>query len=250
MHTFRNLSSLTARPGRCESVFAGQPAQVSVLLVNASRLARYAVRIDAPGMTQAQSADIAPLSEQIVHLALPTTERGWMNLPRLTLSTRFPVGIWRAWSYWLSAQRVLIYPAPETPPVPLPGTRLANGDGMGGGGAEEDLAAVRPFVAGDSPRRIAWTAMARTGSDELLTKQFDGGASGELLLDFASLPGALGTEGRLSRLARWVVDADARGIDYALQLPGRHIDADNGPAHRQQCLEALALFDTTAPVGP
>ena len=46
---------------------------------------------------------------------------------------------------------------------------------------------------------------------------------------------------KLSRLTRWVLDADAAGVRYALELPGSRIELDNGPAHRQRCLEALAL---------
>ena len=48
-------------------------------------------------------------------------------------------------------------------------------------------------------------------------------------------------EARLSRLARWIVQADGVGQRFALSLPGRMVDADGGPAHREACLEALAL---------
>jgi uncharacterized protein (DUF58 family) len=84
--------------------------------------------------------------------------------------------------------------------------------------------------------------MARSASEEPLTKSFEGGSGGELLLDWQSLPGTLDVEGRVSRLTRWVLLAEAAGQRFALSLPGSSLDADLGPAHRAACLEALATF--------
>lgn len=241
MHTFRNMSALRFKPGRSEPVYAGQAAEISLTVINRSGLDRYALRVDAREMSRTESIDVPGRSEQLIKIALPTSERGWMPLPRLTLSTRFPLGIWRAWAYWHPAQRVMVYPAPESPPQPLPLSSLNAGDGHGQGGLEEDLAGIRPFQAGDSPRRIAWTAMARTGTDDVLTKSFEGGATGELLLDYTQLPASLGAEDRLSRLTRWVLEAEKIGTRYALHMPGKSIEAGNGSAHKIKCLEALAM---------
>jgi uncharacterized protein (DUF58 family) len=54
----------------------------------------------------------------------------------------------------------------------------------------------------------------------------------------------LDVEARLSRLARWVVDAEAARLTYGLRLPGASIAPGQGPAHRHQCLRALALYNT------
>lgn len=247
MHTFRNLSAITLRAGRADPVFAGRMAEVSFMILNPSRLSRYAIRADAEGMNQTEMIDVAPCTEHLVHIALPASQRGWMIMPRLTLSTRYPLGIWRAWSYWQPAQRVLVYPEPESPAMPLPVSRLSDGDQQGVGGLDEDLAGIRPFQEGDSPRRIAWTAIARTGTDELISKQFDGGGAGEMLLDFESLPTTLNTEDKLSRLTRWVLDAEASGAQYALRIPGTELPPANGGGHKTACLRALATFKLSPP---
>lgn len=243
LHTFRNLATLVLRPGKAEPVFAGQPAEFSLLLINPGRLERFALRVTAPGMAQPEVVDLAPAAEQLARIALPTHRRGRMPIPRLKLWTEFPLGLWRVWAYWQPSMSVLVYPTPETPGVPLPAASAHPGDGQGIGGGEEDVAAVRPYQPGDSPRRIAWRAVARSGSDELLTKQFEGGERGELWLDWSQLPAQLDVESRLSRLARWVIDADAAGARWALRLPGTFIELDGGGAHRQRCLEALALAE-------
>ncbi len=240
LHTYRNLSGLVLRPGKAEPVFAGQIAEFTLIVVNPARLARHAVKLLAPGMARERVDDYAPSSEQLVTVALPTRRRGRMTMPRLTLTTTFPLGIWRAWTYWRPALDVLVYPALETPAAPLPEVMAAAGEGNGAGHGEDDIAAVRPYRAGDSMRRIAWKAVARSSSDALLTKQFDGGQRGELALDWYRMPSSLDPEACLSRLARWVVDAETAGARYALRLPGVEIELDTGAAHRARCLEALA----------
>lgn len=243
LHTFRNLASLVLRAGRAEPVFAGQPAEFSVLLIDTGRLERFAIRLHAPGMANPEVVDVPGGAQQLVSIAIPAKRRGLMPVPRLRLWTEFPLGLWRAWAYWQPAIDVLVYPTPETPAAPLPQASAVAGEGLGLGRGEDDVAAVRPYRPGDSPRRIAWKAMARTGSDALLTKQFDGGERGELCLDWHQLPGSLDNEAKISRLARWVLDAEASGARWSLRMPGRAIDLDGGPAHRQRCLEALALLE-------
>jgi uncharacterized protein (DUF58 family) len=49
-------------------------------------------------------------------------------------------------------------------------------------------------------------------------------------------------ETRLSVLTGWVLAAEREQIRYGLRLPGRSIAPDCGPAHRDACLEALALY--------
>jgi uncharacterized protein (DUF58 family) len=47
-------------------------------------------------------------------------------------------------------------------------------------------------------------------------------------------------------LARWIVDAHARGETFGLRLPGLEIPPQPGEAQRRRCLAALATFE--APV--
>ncbi len=250
LHTFRNLSALRLRAGRAEPAYAGSSFDIGVQILNAGSLERFAIGIDVPGMSRTEWVDLRGDSEATARIALPAGRRGWAPLPRLCLSTRYPLGIWRAWTYWQPARSVLVYPQPENAGPPLPSTFDDNGDGQGLGAEDEDLAGVRPFRPGDEPRRIAWTAMARTASDEILSKQFEGATAGELLLDFDQLPSGLDTEARLSRLTRWVLDAEHRGIRYGLALRETRLEADHGARHMSRCLEALALFGTAREMRP
>jgi uncharacterized protein (DUF58 family) len=257
LHTYRNLSGLVLRPGRGDPVHAGQLAELSMTLVNPSRQPRYALQVEVPGNQEAVIHDVAADAERMVTVALQTRQRGWMAAPRFTLSTTFPLGLWRGWTYWQPASRILVHPCPESPPAPLPASDLADGEMQDRSRGDDDFSAIRPYREGDSLRRLAWKAMARSGNDDPLTKSFEGGSGGELLLDWRGLPPGLDVEARLSRLTRWVMQADAAGQRFGLTIPGQEFAADHGPAHRAACLEALAIFamprppaaGTAAPVG-
>jgi uncharacterized protein (DUF58 family) len=49
-------------------------------------------------------------------------------------------------------------------------------------------------------------------------------------------------ENKLSRMARWVLDAEASGLRYGLRLPDGELPPNSGSAQREECLRRLALF--------
>lgn len=247
--TFRNLAFLRLTPGRCPSVFAGGQAQFGLVLANQGRHARYAISLvflDEAGQAPEITVDVPPYSENQVQLATPAPARGWLKAPRIRLQTTFPLGLLRAWSYWTPDMSVLVYPEPEAHAPPLPASATGERDGSGRAG-QDDFAGVRNWQAGDPPSRLAWRQIARLDSDSaLVSKAFEGGMQAELCLDEGLLM-ELPPEARLSRLTRWVLEADARGLAWRLAL-GRHsVAASSGPAHRDECLRLLALYPRQAP---
>jgi uncharacterized protein (DUF58 family) len=160
------------------------------------------------------------------------------------LTTRFPLGLFGAWSNWQPDLRVLVYPFPEqdAPPLPMRGDASAEGQGAVG---LDNFAGIRSYQPGDPMRHLAWRQIARLhpqDGGQLVTKHFDGGAVAELLLDFADLPLQLDMELRLARMTQWVLQAEARALPYAFRLGHQHYPAALGDAHRAACLRALALY--------
>jgi uncharacterized protein (DUF58 family) len=249
MHlTHRNLAHLYLTPGRAQPVFAGEEAQFELHLINRRKHARYAIRLyfmtDASPRIE-HAADIAADASSNVILSTPTTERGWVQAPRICLQTRFPLGLMRAWSYWQPDLRVLVYPHPEEDAPPLPLTDGEKEDSRGTAG-HDDFAGIRAYQSGDSPRHLAWRQIARTDGSALITKHFEGGSSSELSLDYARLPRAMDTELKLSRMTQWVLAAEARGLPYAFRLGHLHFPPSIGAAHQAACLQALALHERAA----
>lgn len=242
VHTTRNLARLTLSAGRAEPVFAGEAAQFRLYLDNRARYDRPAILVRHQASGAQVVLDLAPGAVAQAVLAVPAARRGWLPLTRVMLETRFPLGLFRAWSYVEPEARCLVYPRPERAPLPAPAPDAEAGAARAQALGNEDFSGLRAYQQQDSPRHVAWKAVAR--SDDMLTKQFAGAAGIELWLDWGRLGPGLDTERRLSRLAGWVLAAEQAGARYGLRLPARVIAPDRGDAHRAACLQALALHGT------
>jgi uncharacterized protein (DUF58 family) len=240
VHTARNLARIAISVGRAEPVFAGESAQFRLYLDGGPGFDRPAIlaRHLAAGSQLVVDVPAGGLAEVV--LAVPAAQRGWLPLGRVMLETRFPLGLFRAWSYIEPDARCLVYPKPERSALPPPSAEAAAGALRTQTTGNDDFAGLRGYQPSDSPRHVAWKAAAR--SDAMLTKQFTGEAAAELWLDWRLLPARMGPEQRLSRLAGWVLAAERAGAHYGLRLPGLEIAPRRGDSHRAACLQALALY--------
>jgi uncharacterized protein (DUF58 family) len=237
LHTFRNLAHLTLLAGRVEPVFAGDTARFVLHAENARLESRHAVCFSCGG--EAVTVAIPGNGATAVELPVKAGRRGWLALPRVTIETRFPLGMFRAWSYVQPAMRVLVYPRPDDSPLPVARPRADTGDAVSVGIGTDDFSGLREYQQGDSPRHVAWKAVAR--GEAMLTKLFSGRASRELVFDWNDLPPGLDEEARLSRLTRWVLLAHEAGMGFGLRLPGATLLPEAGREHFMRCLQALAL---------
>jgi uncharacterized protein (DUF58 family) len=106
----------------------------------------------------------------------------------------------------------------------------------------DELAWLRDFREGDSPRQVAWKAYAR--GLPLLVREYHGEGALHREFDFDALAG-LDVESRLSQLTQWILEAHARGESWVLRLPGSPPLAGGGPEHLGLCLTRLALHGST-----
>jgi uncharacterized protein (DUF58 family) len=238
IQTQRSLAGLTLQHVHAEPAFAGGEVVLRAQLH--SRLSLKDLTLDAEGARQVPVTGAGSHDEGSGDLSLsfPARQRGRWRAPVLRLSTSAPYGLFRTWT-WLSLDvSTLVYPTPAgMRPLPeLPGAeegsrRLA--------GSLDELAALRPFREGDSPRQVAWKAYARGAP--LLVREYQGHAAALREFDFDALPHD-DTETRLSQLCRWIVDAAAENQRWTLRLPGSAVVAGAGPEHRHHCLSQLATF--------
>lgn len=240
VYTFRNLVNLRASAGRAGPVFAGETAHFTVHLDNDTDTDRHAVGLT-HDLVSSSFVDIKARSTATATVLVPAPRRGIFRPGRLRIFTRFPLGLYYSWAYLELDMHCVVYPRPAPPGLPLPPATASTGTGTEHGRGQEDFAGLRQYHVGDSPRHIAWKAAAR--DQGLLTKQFAGRAETELWLDWDRMPAQMGVEDRLSRMARWVLDAHAAGLSYGLRLPGKTVEMAAGEAQRDRCLEALALHE-------
>ena len=236
VHAHLLLSGVSLRALHADPVFAGQPLRVKFRFEGSGQRRRPGLQL-LSGQAQAMFA-LAPDGEAEVILEVPTERRGWMELGRLRLSTLWPLGLARAWSWLRPADRMLVYPAPDSSAPPLPES-LGDGDSPRTRAHGEQPHHLRDYRAGDMPRQIAWKASARF--DKLLVREYESAVARDIVLDWHAVAG-LPYEQKISRLARWVLEAERSGSRYAMRLPGQQLPPGRGPEHRHACLRVLALL--------
>ncbi len=245
-HTHRNLAGLRIHALANEPVFAGQQLHIQLAIENPSlqlRLGLQAVINNSEDPAHSQSVMVNGDTPTTLQLPLTSQRRGWLQIDRLTISTRYPFGLFRGWTVLHLPIRCLVYPRPSERSNTPPPTQFDSRHTQDMHRGDEEFAGLRSFHPGDSPRRIAWKAYAR--EQGLMVKQYAGTSISTCMFDWDALAG-LDTELRLSRLCRWVLDSHQQGIAYGLKLPGFNAAPALREAHRSRCLQALALFQGSA----
>lgn len=241
------LRGLTLHLTPPEPQFVGHSVQIAVQLHSSSPRVRYGIGLAVLGSAHWSWTDVPAQGSARVQIAFNPTRRGQYPLPSLTAETRFPLGTFRVWTVWRPAAQVLIYPAPEAHPPPLPqGEPRAGGAATAQRHTTGEFDGVRAYRRGDPLKLVVWKKAAKT--DELVSRDAQQAQRLELWLDLTHAAQGLGAahsgvarEHALSRLCAWVLLAESQGLRYGLRLTGTELAPDSGPAHRKNCLQALAL---------
>jgi uncharacterized protein (DUF58 family) len=246
MHvTHATLRALTLKLRPPSPVFAGEPALLEAVLTSPGH-ARYGIGVrlhDAAAATLTW-IDVPERGQASAHVGFVPRHRGVHALPTLSIETRFPLGLFRAWAIWRPASTLLVYPALERPAAALPPARSQPGGPQRGRASDGgEVEGVRGYRRGDPLKLVYWKKAAKSlaGGGDLVSRDTASVQQRQLWLDWQAC-GALAPEDRLSRLAAWLQVAEAGGAEYGLGLPGQEIEPGEGDAHQRRCLEALALW--------
>ena len=231
LHTFRNLAGIEVTPLSAGETFAGGHV-VFTLALHGGAVPRNAVTLSAADAHA--SGDVPAGAALTLNLEALAPTRGRRPLGRVTLSSVYPMGLWRGWAYVHFPLAGIVYPAVEigAPPLP-PGPSGQDALATGRRSEDAELAGLREFQRGDPPQRVAWKAVARGAG--WFTKEFDGvGGGGPVTLAWNALPASLGNEARLSRLTAWVMAAERAARPFALAVPGTNLPGAQGREHRRK----------------
>lgn len=242
-HTWRNLAGLIVSAAGSEACFVGEQGLYRLRLHSDS----HDYQAIAVGWQPQQLTvlDVQRGAEQSAELSLIGQRRGWQQAPRLRLETRFPLGLFVAWSQIDLAQAVLVYPQPKDDPLQVSAGVGEEDDSQHSTerAGVDDYHGLAVWQPGDSLRRIHWKAWSK--GQGLFIKQFSEQQGQQQILDFERLSGDV--EHRLSVLCAQVLKLSDTQQLFSLLLPGQQIGPDAGAEHRQRCLRALALYGVDKP---
>ncbi|MFW6081311.1 MAG: DUF58 domain-containing protein [Desulfosalsimonas sp.] len=240
LHTHRNIVGLRLLSASPRPVFAGDTA-VFHLTVEPEATSRRAL-VFTLDKTRKTIEDASAGTQTRIAVKAAAPKRGLLTAGPLTVSTRYPLGLFYAWSPILPELSYLVYPRPVHGPQQAdktsntPGAKGEGGRALSG---VEDFMGLKTYQPGDPVRHISWKSYSR--GQGLFTKEFAGHAQKTVIFDYDSVKGR-DAESRISRLCGLVISAASANLQYGLKLPEKQIGPGRGEQHKHSCLKALALF--------
>lgn len=238
LHTHRNLSGLKIRCDTARSVFCGEDIAYPINIHNEQAINKPTVSLMIPG-EQFTVVNIPASSSIDLFLSKKSTQRGRTQPGRIKISSDYPLGLLRAWSWIQPDCECIVYPEPESNPPPPDFQSQGDGSSTRNKKGSDEFSGLRSYQPGDSLKKIAWKQSQR--GEELYSKQFSSSGKNSLWLEWDMLQ-THSLEQKLSRLCRWVLDCEANGLSYGLKIPDNTIPPGQGHRHQHLCLSALATF--------
>jgi uncharacterized protein (DUF58 family) len=232
-----NLKYLSFQFIAIEDAQQGTPAKIT-LFIQANTKIRFGFEFHIASQAKTRLEIIPPEGLQFI-VPVETATRGYFSLPPIVISSRFPFGIFRVWSYAYFDEHYYVYPQAVNPGFwPDPSLDLDINKKYALGDEEfYDLKQVEnPWAA---PNLIAWRIAAK-GQGWYL-KTMDSNEVDYWLFKLNDLP-SKNLELRLQHLSYWLQTAELNGQIYGLELTASQTQFSRGKAHLQHCLRQLALY--------
>jgi len=238
LHTYRNVAGISFNQIKTTNVYAGEKVNFIISMQNETELDRIGVTVKATDASDL--ADVDAHGTASVNIVKATTKRGVRKLGRVTVTSTYPLGLWRTWCYIHNGAQAVVYPKPEKSPPPLPAQSI-DADGESAHKSNQgEIAGLREYNPGDALSSIAWKAAAR--GQGLYVKRFEEENSGGQTHLSLSSTGLTETEQQVSRLSAWIQSSERTQTEYSFDIPGTHLDVGTGPKHRERALIALATY--------
>ncbi|WP_227431031.1 DUF58 domain-containing protein [Psychrobacter sp. I-STPA6b] len=250
--TFAHVSGLQVKLRDIQMAGVGEPIWVTLEVINDKSKPARQIQLEfdkkqTMSVEEGASKQVLATVEgtTLVRLAVASNQRGRFELPRLVVSTVYPLGIMRAWSYVYLASPAWVYPR-SLPFEWTEATRALSDDesdwsayGIKG---QNDFDTLDEYVAGESLARVSWAHVAR--GQGMLTKQFADSVGQEVCLNYADMP-AIQHEDKLSQLAYAVQKFGQSGEPFMMLLPNEsasspEVQLGQGEHYAQACLLRLA----------
>ncbi len=237
IHTYRNLLGIELLNVTAKPVFSGKTTLFEFLFrAGATRRCAIGIKIDKE-YTVFENLD--EKSDETIAVNVRARSRGILRPERTVVWSRYPLGLFRAWTVVRPDVSCVVYPKPVAGPLRTSGQQGGeeSGENPVQRGAD-DFFGLKQYQPGDPVSRISWKSLSKGLG--VFTKNFSGAGGMSIILDYDAV-NTSDVELKLSRLTDMVLKAHNMNAEYGLLLPGRTISPGIGERHKHKCLEALAL---------
>ncbi len=242
--TWKNLLNLEIRISPGEPVFKGSPANFMATVYNSHAESRPGIVLRAQGESaSANPLDVFASDSVRGRFSRMARQRGWLPAGKVVVETRFPLGLFRAWSYVHSEAACLVYPAPAEDADGITRGGESRLDSKVAQSGDDDFAGHRPYQDGDAAMHVDWKVLARGMGWQV--KVFESPYGEEYFISWDATAAAE-QEARLAAMTRAVLELDGAGKTWGLELPGSRLPVAHGSAQKRRALKALALFNLDA----
>jgi uncharacterized protein (DUF58 family) len=233
-HTFYNLSGLQLEAVDASDCEAGTHTHYRIRITPKDRHIYSQIKLEWDDQVHIiQALDRSTL----LTVQLKTPTRGKYLPPRLIISTVYPLGILRAWTYVRFSEPAWVSPYPIE--GVLNGQKTLSDDDDDSAlrvTGQDEFDDLRTFIQGESLAHVSWAHLAR--GQGILTKRFSDACGREQLLDYDAMHGS--HELRLSELAYWVKRLTLEQVSFELKVRHQTLPLAQGIAHQKASLRLLA----------
>ncbi|MDO6567419.1 DUF58 domain-containing protein [Alteromonas sp. 1_MG-2023] len=240
-YSYQNFAAIALKITPPATVFANTSSQ---LTLNRVKHTQYKTKPE--GLLQVQwlkeiknfTFDIGNKEQQLI-IPFTLCSRGEHKLPRLTLKSAYPFGLYTCWTHLDFDTKIMVYPEPISGQL----SEISHSTDENNGSQEdtllgnEDFFALTDFVEGEPLNRVAWKQVAKTGN--WVVKQFSEQKKDDVYL---SLSTNTPIEEGLSALTQQILTLQSQGIQYGLKVGNTSFTPNNSVTHMHQCLTALANY--------
>lgn len=238
IYSYKNLAGLTLSSAQANNHIAGQPIYFPLNLASPNRA--YEVQLNFENQPVEIVKKVNPHQTQAI-ISYNKAHRGINHPGRIKIETRYPLGLFRAWSHIDLSLAQLVYAKPIIDPKPLRLRPQQTSDQQETGkyvSGIDEYKGLKEYTRGESLKQIAWKQWAQGRG--LLTKEFEEPQGAPMWLSLKA--DSEDIELALSHLAWHTEQLSAKGQVFGLKMGGISIPPSHGEQHRNKVQTQLALF--------
>lgn len=191
------------------------------------------------------SIDANHYSNPVV-MSFPCKKRGKLTLPRVTINSYFPLGLFRCWTHLAFNDEIMVFPKPipcEITPSQSPQDNTSEqGNLVSEQLGQDDFSHLQAYKTGEPLHHIAWKQLAKGRG--LVSKHFTSEINQTTWLDLAdyAIHNHETLELAISQLTYQVIELSRQEQTFGLRLGNQAQPIGSGAAHQTACLTMLALY--------